>query len=202
MPTGYTADLYEGKDLTFPEFAAKCAHAFGALLELRDEPAKTTLPELADDSGTEYHDKHIEDDTAALTALNAMSEAELSAAALSEHEAAVASWEKSMAEQADRRERYESMLSSVRAWKPPTDEHKGLHEFMESQLTESIKFDCGYTGERPELKTPAEYKASRVSSLSWSLNYHMEQKAKSVERVAGRREWIEALRDSLNAVAV
>ena len=38
MPTGYTLDLYNGKDITFEEFVLKCARAFGALIDMRDEP--------------------------------------------------------------------------------------------------------------------------------------------------------------------
>ena len=38
MPTGYTADLYDGKDVSFEDFTLNCARAFGALVSLRDEP--------------------------------------------------------------------------------------------------------------------------------------------------------------------
>lgn len=36
MPTGYTADIKDG--ITFKTFVMNCARAFGACVELRDEP--------------------------------------------------------------------------------------------------------------------------------------------------------------------
>ena len=39
MPTGYTADIVDGKPVTFQEFAMRCARAFAPEPELRDSPA-------------------------------------------------------------------------------------------------------------------------------------------------------------------
>ena len=44
MPTGYTYDLYDGKDIEFPDFVMKCARAFGALIEIRDDPMDAAIP--------------------------------------------------------------------------------------------------------------------------------------------------------------
>jgi hypothetical protein len=44
MPTGYTAKLVESGQ-TFEEFVLTCARAFGALIELRDEPLDAPIPE-------------------------------------------------------------------------------------------------------------------------------------------------------------
>lgn len=45
MPTGYTAPIYEGKQITFPEFAMQCARAFGALIDMRDDPMDSPIPD-------------------------------------------------------------------------------------------------------------------------------------------------------------
>ena len=37
MPTGYTTDIYNGKDVTFKDFALKCARAFGACIHQRED---------------------------------------------------------------------------------------------------------------------------------------------------------------------
>ena len=37
MPTGYTEDIYNGKDVTFKDFALKCARAFGACVHQRED---------------------------------------------------------------------------------------------------------------------------------------------------------------------
>lgn len=44
MPTGYTDKIYRGEPQTFPEFAARSARAFGALISMRDEPLGDELP--------------------------------------------------------------------------------------------------------------------------------------------------------------
>ena len=38
MPTGYTADIQDGKITTLREYALSCARAFGALIMMRDDP--------------------------------------------------------------------------------------------------------------------------------------------------------------------
>jgi len=45
MPTGYTLDLYDGKNITFKEFVMKCAGAFGALISMKDESLDAPIPE-------------------------------------------------------------------------------------------------------------------------------------------------------------
>lgn len=45
MPTGYTADLHDGKDVTFDQFVKQCARGMGALVTLRDAPWDAPLPE-------------------------------------------------------------------------------------------------------------------------------------------------------------
>ena len=56
MPSYYTADICNEKDISFQEFALKCARAFGAFVHMRDEPLNTTLsrPTLSD-----YHTNEI-----------------------------------------------------------------------------------------------------------------------------------------------
>ena len=50
MPTGYTSDLYEGKNISFTEFALQCSRAFGATIDQRDDgrdaPLRLPIPRL------------------------------------------------------------------------------------------------------------------------------------------------------------
>ena len=55
MPTGYTAKIADGQ--TFEEFILSCARAFGALVEMRDEPADAPIPEEFKPSA--YHTTQI-----------------------------------------------------------------------------------------------------------------------------------------------
>jgi hypothetical protein len=45
MPTGYTDCVRSGEVTEFADFAMKCARAFGACIEMRDEPSGTPIPE-------------------------------------------------------------------------------------------------------------------------------------------------------------
>ena len=52
MPTGYTAIIEEKPDLTFREFALKCARGMGACIMQRDE-GMDSLPRV--DPPSDYH---------------------------------------------------------------------------------------------------------------------------------------------------
>ena len=57
MPTGYTADVGDGKVVEFSEFVMQCARAFGALITMRDDPHDAPIPdEFSPDA---YHQKAL-----------------------------------------------------------------------------------------------------------------------------------------------
>jgi hypothetical protein len=77
MTTGYTAAI--ANDITFNDFAMRCARAMGALVMMRDEPFDAPIPERFEPS--DYHIKKIADASARLLELQAMSEIEAIASA-------------------------------------------------------------------------------------------------------------------------
>ena len=128
MPTGYTADVQDGKITEFSEFALQCARAFGALIMMRDEPMGATIPdEFKPDS---YYIKALADAREELAKVRALSLAECK-------EEAKKLYEKQVQERDDRLERhrvegarYRAMLAKVNAWQPPTPDHiPGGHAF-------------------------------------------------------------------------
>ena len=56
MPTGYTIDIYNGKKVTFKDFALNCARAFGACVMQRDDPADEKPKIMPEES---YHTKAL-----------------------------------------------------------------------------------------------------------------------------------------------
>src|ERR1022692_3329241 len=131
MPTGYTADVVDGKVTEFRDFALCCARAFSALIMMRDEPSSTPIPaEIAPD--TSYYDGRIVEAEAALAILDSMTEAQASAAAQAAHEKAVAYRTKYLAGKGAAVARINSMLEKVRAWKNPHD-HERMKSFMIDQ---------------------------------------------------------------------
>ena len=57
MPTGYTADIYHGKDVSFKDFVLTCARSRGALIHMREEPLDTPIRKR--DNSNSYHLKEI-----------------------------------------------------------------------------------------------------------------------------------------------
>ena len=43
MPSYYTSDIYEGKNVSFQDFALKCARQFGVFVHMNEEDPDSTL---------------------------------------------------------------------------------------------------------------------------------------------------------------
>lgn len=195
MPTGYTADVQSGKITDFQTFALRCARAFGALIELRDEPSDAPIPSKLGRS--DHHSKALREAAGRLQALKSMSAAGAQRAANEANKEAEAAHERRVAEKKMQRDRYEAMLAKVSAWTPPSADHVDLRDFMLQQLRESIDFDCGGRDEAPAPLSGPDWLAREIKSAEWSVAYHKREQRKEDERYSGRQEWIDKLRSSL-----
>ncbi|WP_022886396.1 hypothetical protein [Glaciibacter superstes] len=199
MPTGYTSDLYEGKEQSFEEFALQCARAFGALIEMRDEAPGASIPD--EFAPSDHHRRGLDEAKAKLADLSALRDDDWALCEVASRQNRTAEYAAAVERAAAMRARYEAMLVQVEAWEPPTQEHQGLRDFMLQQLRESIKFDCStrYLTE-PEVQSVDEFRAQELAAAQWSVDYHAEGWAKEQERAASRTAWVRALRASLAAV--
>ncbi|MDB5657340.1 MAG: hypothetical protein JWQ94_4953, partial [Tardiphaga sp.] len=149
MPTGYTAAIKDG--ISFEQFVWQCARAMGALVMMRDEPSDAPIPERFEPS-TRNQQKAAEAraELARLKGLTHERAFDESAAAF---RAAVASHDEAIAGMAALRGNYESMITRVEQWTPPSEYHIGFKEFMLQQLRDSVKWDCdtGYYEAHPPL---------------------------------------------------
>lgn len=196
MPTGYTADIKDGID--FKTYAMNCARAFWACATLRDEPGGgDRIPDAFEPS--DYHLKAVEKARGELAALEAMTPADLERAAAKAWNDAETSRLMRLEDYRKQRRAYEAMLSKVKAWAPPTPDHAGLHEFMRTQIEQSIDFDCGgdYYSTPTARMTGGEWVAQRQIALAKDLAYHAKEHAAEVERAESRTAWVAALRASL-----
>lgn len=196
MPSAYTSKLYDGDDQSFAEFALDCARAFGALITLRDSPDAEIPDEFPAETG--YHDKVLADAHSKLDELLAMSPEDAAQIQATEHAAAVEKWSAAEEKLRARVARYEAMLEQVRAWDPPTAEHRGLKEFMESQLAESIKFDGITMGGPVLLLSVDEWQAQEIGVIERAIEHHTKERAAAIERARARTAWVKALRQSLD----
>lgn len=196
MPTGYTADIKDGID--FKTYAMNCARAFGACVMLRDEPGGgDRIPETFEPS--DYHLKAAEKARGELAALEAMTPAECERAAARAWDDAEASRLLRLDDYRKQRAAYEAMLAKVNAWAPPTPEHAGLHEFMRTQIEQSIVFDCNesYCSTPAVRLTGEAWAAAKRTRCLRDVQHHAKEYASEVSRAATRTEWVRALRAAL-----
>jgi hypothetical protein len=197
MPSGYTSDIYNGKEVSGKDFLLTCARAFGACIEMRDEDSDVPIPEKFEIS--DYHEKNFKNAQEELEKYKTMSieEAEL----LSQTE-----FQKDQDYRSEEikkinllKERYKRTLSEVRNWTPPTDEHKELKEFTIDQLKQSIDFDCDISYlEKPKKRLVGqEWLNSKIKECYRDVEYHAKEHLEEIERTDGRNNWIKQLRESL-----
>lgn len=194
MPTGYTACIEKG--VTFEQYALGCARAFGALVMMRDEPADAPIPEKFEPS--DWHLKALTEAQERLKSLDGLSVEAAQICADSDHREALKKREEQIAEKAELRRKYEDMLTTVRAWTPPTPEHKEFKKFMDEQIVMSMDSDCRvYPEEAPDPLTGRQWLDAEVESARRDIAYHTKEHAKEVERSKGRTEWVRQLREAL-----
>lgn len=197
MPTGYTAAIKDG--ISFKTYAMNCARAFGACIELRDEPGGgERIPEAF--APSDYHAKALEKARAELLALDSMTPDQCERAAAKAYYDAETNRVMRLDEIAAQRAAYDAMLAKVQAWTPPTSDHAGLHNFMATQIIESIRFDCDgdYYDKPTERMTGEQWAAKERERLTRDVAYHEREHAAEVKRAADRTAWVSALRDSLS----
>lgn len=193
MPTGYTADIAEGKDVSFEQFVWRCSRGVMATITMRDEPLDKLPPECFEPS-TQYHEQQISAARAELLRLEALTADQAATEATTHHAIEVARAKESNACTEARRRRYQEMISRVRAWTPPTPDHQGLKDFMLRQLDESEHFDCY---QLPEPKPPKDWRAMWIEKLRSDIAYHETQIREEIERTEGRNKWLAELRASV-----
>ncbi len=201
MPTGYPADLYEGKPITFKQFVLNCARAFGALVTMRDESPDAPIPEEFKPST--YHKEQVEKELEELKQVKSWNKYCVELQANDEFE------RQSRRRQSKVRQdvidnsklieaRYNAMLEKVEAWKPPSEEHNELKIFMIEQLKKVIKFDCDHSFLVEPIKiSDEEFKQKEIERLEKSIMYHQIEYKKEVERITKQNKWINDLRNSL-----
>lgn len=195
MPTGYTDEIAHG--ITFEKFVMTCARAFGALVNMRDERLDAPIPEKfpVDD----YHKKMIDETKAQIIKVRAMTRESVDAEAEAEYQTALADRAKELVRRNALRAKYDAMLARVRAWIPPTPDHEGLKAFMQSQIEDSIKWDCLVDFDEIEIqKERGEvWRIQKLIALKRDLTYHEKHNAEEIERTERRNAWVAALRTNL-----
>lgn len=194
MPTGYTADVEDGKLTDFRTFALRCARAFGACVMQRDDnfhdPPQHREP-------TDHHVKAIEAAKTRIAELEAMTPAAIESAAFDAHFKTLAEWEGAVKRTKEQNARHEAMIVKVKAWMPPSAEHVALKTFMLEQLETSKHEMSGSWWKKPEAEMPGEWHQVRLKNAREDVEYHEKKNAEELARCKVANEWIDALYASL-----
>ena len=116
MPTGYTAKLMDGGQ-TFQDFIMRCARAFGALVEMRDSPNDTPVPEKFEPS--DYHANCLRESHEKLARLKDMTEMERMSFGSAEKAAEIQRFEQWIEKDLGENARLAVMAEQVKAWQDP-----------------------------------------------------------------------------------
>lgn len=193
MPTGYTAAIKDG--ITFKQYALGCARAFGALIMMRDDPHDAPIPNEFKPS--DFHINALQEESNHLAQLKLMNNAETEAAATAAYNKAMQERKARFDERTELRAKYDAMLAQVVAWQAPTPDHVSYKSFMEEQIRESMKWDCGEFSDAPIQLTGAQWLSEEIARAERSIKYHTEEDAKERKRTEERNGWVKALRDAL-----
>lgn len=198
MPTGYAATLVE-KGQTFQEFALTCARAFGACIEMREEPLDVPIPDEFTSSALTYHQGRIASAKEELQRLAAMTPEQQLAFGEGRKREEVRLAENYLAKNRAENERLMNMRAKVEAWTPPTDNHQGVKVFMLEQIGLSLN-DCQYAADRlkqAEAADPMGIYTSALEVAKRDIAYHTKEASTDQERAVGRTQWVRDLRASL-----
>lgn len=196
MPTGYTADVADGKITSFKEYALQCARAFGACITLRDEPLSSEIPEFEAD---DYYLKSLQEEKQRLAEFMAMNQEQRQELYQKQCDNNKKIAEEEIERIAKVRERYEAMLAKAKAFKPPSAKHHSFAIFLVEQLEESIRHDCNsdYYSKLQEYPKYEEWEKEYISDLEWSINYYEEAYKKNLKNVEDRNKWVKQLKEAL-----
>lgn len=198
MPSSYTYILGEREDMTLKQFALLCARNFGALIDMREKPLDTPIPEKIEPSPNykkEYEKavKQYEDFIKMPDKLGYLETYYNEMVERLQKEYAESSAKKSIL-----RDRYNKMLIKVLRWTAPTNEHEKLRNFMIQQLHDSIEFDCSeYLPNIPPKEEWCDIELHK-SMLQKEADFYKKRYEKEIERVKSINQWLKDLRDSFD----
>lgn len=197
MPTGYTADVADGKITDFRTYALQCARAFGACVMLRDEPLSDEIPEF---QPSDHYEKSLADAQKQFAEFNAMTLPEKRALFEKKTAESIEQAKEGIARNQQQLDRYNAMLKEAKAFKAPTSDHAEYAKFLVTQLEESIRFDCGSDFWQKQLDERLDFDEwcdARFASMVRDMAYYRKQLKQEIERTNSRNKWVADLKKSL-----
>jgi hypothetical protein len=198
MPTGYTCKVQDGTCNTLREYALNCALAFGALIDLKDDPNPKIPKEIVAD--TSFEDNQIRDLQKTIKLISKLSIKECDEKAQSDYDNELNMRDSSILKNNAEKANYRKMLDKVDAYDPPTKDHFGLKAFMVQQLSDSIRWDCdtGYYERLNIVKlTGKQWKEGKIKEAEARIKGYKENREDEIKRAKDSNEWLQQLYKSL-----
>lgn len=192
MSTGYTYAIVENK-INFPQFAMRCAKAFGACVTLRETGVDVPIPKKLIPSP--YYKQEAEESRKELFKLKAMTLGQADKLAKKEYIKEVRENKRYFEEKQKETELYKNMLERVKEWKTPSRDYSELKNFMIEQIKMSMhpKIEL----ENVQEKTGTRYREELISDVKSDIKNYKKEYKEEVERTNERNKWLQGLRSSL-----
>jgi len=201
MPTGYTYGILDGTTKDFNEFAKQCSRAF--MVHLRDEPANS---EYKKREPSDYHTKEIKKSKDELKQSESLTDDEIITQKKSELIESKKYHLKGKQKDKANKVKLELFLKQAKAYKPPTESHQGIAEFMVEQLETTIEWDCNRRHHIDELKT-IDGKIDNVNAddtrsemkvkATKDIAYHTKEHEEELKRCKEHNQWYDDFINSL-----
>ena len=194
MPTGYTSIIEDGDGCSFEQYVWRCARAFGALIDMRDDSLDKRVPAAPLEPDTKRYDADIRAGESKLRELRGMTIEQGDAMAAAEYDQLCAYHGRDTTEKDARDARYKAVRDRVFAWQPPGADHDRLKSFMLEQIDMCYP---AYRSEPPRKRDGAEWLRASIESAERRLGQDREYRDNEIKRTAERNAWVATLRGSV-----
>jgi hypothetical protein len=193
MPTGYTADVADGKVTELKDYILTVSRGMGFAYHLRDTGPTDGIP--LQEEGSHYQTSY-EDAVEKLDLWLKMS----SAVRRAEYNRYVEDVESSNKRAVERHNKelsnYNNMIAKVEAWEVP-DFLESTKEFALEQLRSSVDFDCGHGPYTSKVQPFEEWLVNHEAGIHRDVEYYRKKLEEERERTAEANRYIKSLYESL-----
>jgi len=198
MPTGYTCNIQDGTMTELKDYMLGCSRNFGALIHMREDNSNN---EIRHRECSDYHLKQLNRTKDDYENFKKLTDEKIQITLDKNYENIIEEHKNSLKRFEEGKQRYLDMLTKVKTWNSPTEEHNKLKEFAIKQIEDSLDFDYSdslrsYYLVDPIKDTVEAYKQFKLKSYLKDTEYHSKGYKEEIEGVQKVNTWIDDLINS------
>lgn len=185
-------------DQDLAQFVKTCARAFGAMINMRDDPLDAPFPSKVEPSS--YHQEATKKAEERLAEMLKMNKSQARDWGQKEKESSLDYLQTERLKRDAEADKVRAMIVKVEGWSPPSKDHEPLKRFMLEQLKQSLPSIPDYYDDEIKRLTDSSTLSlynDKVASLKKSIEYHKREYQKDLANAAMATEWIRAIVESL-----